>query len=81
MHLEFTCFYFVLIHLEFKRYLHSYTPIVPTKTIPDSRPTGQSVYPFSGEKAQNPSLWGRHIPVYMAYLREYPPGDVTPMKD
>ena len=58
MHLEFTCFYFVLIHLEFKRYLHSYTPIVPTKTIPDSRPTGQSVYPFSGKKAQNLSLWG-----------------------
>ena len=41
MHFEFTYFYFVLIHLELKRYLRSYmyTPVVSSKTILDSSAT------------------------------------------
>ena len=58
MHFEFAYFYLVLINLEFKRYLHSYTPVVPSKTIPDSRPK----WAFQTKKAQNPSLWGRRTP-------------------
>ena len=40
-----------LTHLEFKRQIPSYTPLVPSKTMPYSRPTG--LYPFSSRKGQH----------------------------
>ena len=40
--------YFVLIHLELKRYM--YTPVVSSKTIPDSRPKWAKC--FQAKKAQ-----------------------------
>ena len=95
IHFEFACFYFVLIHLELKRQIRSYTPqprpqgafpkarekrpgtrlytpVVPSKTMPDSRPK-----------------WAKYIPVLIpnrrkkpysiAYMREYPsPPPPTP---
>ena len=33
-------------------------PVVPSKTIPDSRQNGQSIYPFSDQKANKHTLWG-----------------------
>ena len=54
MHFKFAYFNFVLIHLELKRYIHPfmYTPVVPLKTIPDSRP--KWVKCFQTKKAQKP---------------------------
>ena len=85
IHFEFAYFYFyfVLIQLEFKRLLHLYTPVVSSKIIPDSRPSGQSVYPFSDQKGPKPEpqFGAAHTSVCMANIREYPPGHVTPVKD
>ena len=47
-----------------------YAPVVPSKTIPDSRPKWASV--FRPKRPKNPTLWAIHT--YMAYIREYPPG-------
>ena len=54
----------------------SYTPEVPSKTIPDSRPKWTKSVPgrFQTQKAN----WTKTLPTgvahtYMAYLREYPP--------
>ena len=49
------CFSFFLTHLEFKRQIPSYTPLVPLKTMHYSRKTG--LYPFSGRKGPH-TLWG-----------------------
>lgn len=38
MHPEFTYYSFFLIHLDLKLQIRSYTPVVPSKTIADSRP-------------------------------------------
>ena len=59
MHFEFAYFYFVLIHLELKRQLHSYPPVVSSKTTPDSRPKSAKCIPvFTPKRPQNPTLWG-----------------------
>ena len=59
MHFEFAYFYFVLVHLELKRQLHSYAPVVPSKTTPDSRPKSAKCIPvFTPKRPQNPTLWG-----------------------
>ena len=50
----------------------SQTPVVPSKTQPDSKPKiGQSVYPFSDQNG------GGAAHTYMAYIREYPPGQMS----
>ena len=49
------CFSFFLTHLEFKRQIPSYTPLVRLKTMHYSRKTG--LYPFSGRKGPH-TLWG-----------------------
>ena len=43
-HFYFAYFYFVLIHLELKRWIRSYTPVVSSKSIPDSGPKTGKVY-------------------------------------
>ena len=66
MHFKFACFYFVLIHLELKRYIHPfmYVPVVPSKTIPDSRP--KWVKCFQTKKDQKtPTLWVVHTGLKM----------------
>ena len=74
MHFDFAYFYFVLIHLELKRQIRSDIPVVPSKTIPDSRPKWTKcmpAYPFSDQKGPKTIPFGaEHI--YMAYIREYP---------
>ena len=53
MHFKFAHFYFVLIHLELKRWIRPfmYAPVVPSKTIPDSTPKWAKC--FQTKKAQN----------------------------
>ena len=59
MHFEFAYFYFVLIHLELKRQLHSYFPVVPSKTTPDSRRKSlKCISVFTPKRPKNPTLWG-----------------------
>ena len=59
MHFEFAYFYFVLVHLELKRQLHSYAPVVPSKTTPDSRPKSAKRIPvFRPKRRTNRTLWG-----------------------
>ena len=45
IHFEFAYFSFFLTHLELKQQIRSYTPVVPSKTIPDE----QNLYPFSDQ--------------------------------
>ena len=64
------------IHFEFKYFpfflwnnklIRSYTPIVPSKTIPDSRPKwAKFIYTHSQtKKAQKPYPLGWHIPIWL----------------
>ena len=72
MHFEFAYFYFVLIHLELKRQLHSYAPVVPSKTIPDSRPKWAKCIPvFTPKRPKTLPSGAAHT--YTAYIREHPP--------
>ena len=72
MHFEFAYFYFVLIHLELKRQLHSYFPVVPSKTTPDSRPKSAKCIPvFTPERPKTLPFGAAHT--YTAYIREHPP--------
>ena len=72
MHFEFAYFYFVLIHLELKRQLHSYTPVVPSKTTPDSRPKSAKCIPvFTPKRPKTLPFGAAHT--YTAYIREHPP--------
>ena len=65
IHVEFAYYTFVLIHLELKRPTHWYTTVVPSLTIPDSRPKSGKYYPFSDQNgAKTPHfVLGRHIPI------------------
>ena len=64
-------FSFFLTHLELK---HSYNPIVPSKTIPESRPKWAVYTRFQTTLVQKPYRMGRHITKpQIAYIREYPP--------
>ena len=67
MHFEFAYFYFVLIHLELKRYLRSYAPVALSKTIPDFRPKWAKCIPvFRPKRPKNPTRWG-DIYLYVLY--------------
>ena len=67
MHFQCAYFYFLTIKL-----MRSYTAVVPSKTIPDSRPKWEKCTPvFRPKRPQNPTLWGAHT--YIAYIRNYPP--------
>ena len=70
MHFEFAYFYFFLIHLELSINMFILS-VVPSKTIPDSRQNGQSVYPFSDQKGPKTIPFGA-ADTYMAYIWEYP---------
>ena len=62
IHFEVAYFSFFLTHLELKRWIRPYPPVVPSKIIPDSRPNWANSVPKSGT-------------YYMAYVREFsPPG-------
>ena len=60
MHFEFAHFFFFPIHLELKRQLGSYIPVVvSSKIISDSRQKWANIYPFSDQNcAKTPTLWG-----------------------
>ena len=45
--------------------------VVTSKTIPDSRPNGQSLYPFSDDNGTK-TLPDGVAHTYMAYIKEYP---------
>ena len=65
---------FFLFYLELKRQIRLYTPVVPSKTIPDSRPKWvKSTLVFRPERRKKtiPFNWGAHT--YMAYIKEYSP--------
>ena len=56
-------------YLELKRLIRSYTPIVPSKSIPDSRPKWVKSAP-NGVKTSTIPSGAAHT--YMGYIREYP---------
>ena len=59
--------------------MRSYTPVVPSKTIPDSRQNGQSLYPFSDQKwRKNHTLWGGTY-LYGLYKGVPPADNCRPM--
>ena len=65
MNFEFAYFCFVLIHSELKRQKSSYASVVPSKTIPDSRPKWAKCIPVFRPKikeAQTPYPLGQHVP-------------------
>ena len=76
IHLEFEHFFFVLTHRSFgieTMLIRSYTPVVPSKTIPDSRRKWAKWIPvFRPKRRKSPTRWGLHA--YIADIREYPPG-------
>ena len=50
-----------------------YAPVVPSKTIPDSRPKWAKCIPvFRPKRPKNPTLWAAST--YMFYIEELPPG-------
>ena len=60
MHFKFAYFYFFLIHLELKGLIRSHTPVVPSKTIPDSRSKWAQCIPVSDQRRPKTipfSLW------------------------
>ena len=74
MHFEFAHFFFFPIHLELKRQLGSYIPVVvSSKIISDSRQKWANIYTrFQTKTAQKPLPCGAPH-TYMAYVRENPP--------
>ena len=75
-HFEFAYFSFFLTHLELKRKLRSYTSVVPSKTIPDSRPKwAKCIFVFRPKRRKNPTRWGG---TYVAYIRESSPPPLHP---
>ena len=58
---------FLLIHLELKRQIRSYSPVVPSKTIPDSRLKWRKSIPVFRPKRRKTLLFGGgegHIRLY-----------------
>ena len=73
MQLEFAYFHFVLIHLELKQEIRSYSLVSPSKTIPDTRPKLAKCIPvFRPKRPQNHTLWGGAY-LYVLYKGEHPP--------
>ena len=58
---------FFLFYLELKRQIRLYSPVVPSKAIPDIRPKWvKSTFRFQTRKAQKPyPLIGEHIPMWL----------------
>ena len=55
IHFEFVYIFFFLAHLELKRLIRSYAPVVPSKTIPDSRPKwAQHIPVFRPKRSKKP---------------------------
>ena len=72
---EFAHFSFFLTHLDLKGWLRSYTPVVVSKIIPDSRPKWSKCIPvFRPNQLKNHTLWGG-TNVYGLY-EGVPPGSV-----
>ena len=57
---EFAFFFFFLIHLKLKQQTRSYTPVIPSKTIPDSKPKwAKCISVFNRpKKRKSHTLWG-----------------------
>ena len=73
IHVEFAYFSFFLTRLELKRLRRSYNPVVPSKTIPDSRPKWAKCIPvFRPKRHKNPTRWGG------TYLRSLYKGVLPP---
>ena len=71
---EYAFFSFFLIHLKLKRYIRSYTPSFPRK-LSDSRPEWAKSIPVFRPNGAKPLSFGvTHT--YVAYMREYPLGEV-----
>ena len=66
-------FSFSTIHLELKRQICLFSPMVPLKIIPDLRPyhNGQNLYPFSDQNGSKTIPSGA-VHTYIAYIGEYP---------
>ena len=61
IHFEFAYFSSFLTYLELKinTIVHSYTPVVPSRTIPDSRPKwAKCITVFGPKQRKNPTRWG-----------------------
>ena len=58
IHFEFAYFSFFLTHLQLKRWIRSYTPVILSKTISDSRPKWAKSIPVFRPK------WAKCIPVF-----------------
>ena len=62
IHFKFIYFFFVLMYLKLKQQLHSYSPVVPSKTIPYSRPKWAKCLPvFRPKRTKNHTLWSGMI--------------------
>ena len=72
---DFAYFSFLLTHLELKREIRLYTPVVPRKLFPIPDQNGQSLYPFSDQNGAKTLPFGA-AHTYMAYMRKYPGGGV-----
>ena len=72
-----SCF---LVHLELKWQIHLYTPVVPLKTIPGSRPKCAKSIPFFSRDWKGPiTLPFEAVHTYMASKREYHPRGFLPL--
>ena len=71
------CFEFCDSVLFRRRKIRSYTPVVPLKTIPDSRPNGAKSIPVFRPKGAKPLPDGA-AHTYMAYIMEYHPPPPPP---
>ena len=71
MHFKFAYFSLFLFHLKLKRQIRSYTPVVSSETIPNSRTKRAKCTCFQTEKVQKPDPPFGAAHTYMAYLREY----------
>ena len=61
IHFEFSYFSFFRTHLESKRERRSYNPVVPSKTIPDSRPNWAKCTPvFRPQRRKTPPDGAAH---------------------
>ena len=70
-----SCF---LVHLELQ--IHLYTPVVPLKTIPGSRPKCAKSIPFFSRDWKGPiTLPFEAVHTYMASKREYHPRGLLPL--
>ena len=65
MHFKFAYLSLFLFHLKLKRQIRSYTPVVSSETIPNSRTKRAKCTCFQTEKVQKPDPWGRHIPIWL----------------